>query len=79
MRGYQQLLYRSAFDNFRQLLYDVTLNDLEPDDGTISRHVEQPLPDPNPTGRKRLSQRAKAAIPHQAQAVRRPTETKRAT
>jgi uncharacterized protein (DUF1800 family) len=26
MRGYQQLLYRSAFGNFRQLLYDVTLN-----------------------------------------------------
>lgn len=26
MRGYAQLLYRSAFGNFRQLLYDVTLN-----------------------------------------------------
>ena len=26
MRGYQQLLYRSAFGNFRQLLYDITLN-----------------------------------------------------
>jgi uncharacterized protein (DUF1800 family) len=26
MRGYQQLLYRSAFGNFRQLLYDMTLN-----------------------------------------------------
>jgi len=26
MRGYQQLLYSSAFGNFRQLLYDVTLN-----------------------------------------------------
>jgi uncharacterized protein (DUF1800 family) len=26
MRGYQQLLYRSAFGNFRQLLSDVTLN-----------------------------------------------------
>ena len=26
MRGYQQLLYGSAFGNFRQLLYDVTLN-----------------------------------------------------
>ena len=26
MRGYQQLLYRSAFGNFRQLLYDATLN-----------------------------------------------------
>jgi uncharacterized protein (DUF1800 family) len=26
MRGYQQLLYTSAFGNFRQLLYDVTLN-----------------------------------------------------
>ena len=26
MRGYQQLLYRSALGNFRQLLYDVTLN-----------------------------------------------------
>jgi uncharacterized protein (DUF1800 family) len=26
MRGYQQLLYRSAVGNFRQLLYDVTLN-----------------------------------------------------
>jgi uncharacterized protein (DUF1800 family) len=26
MRGYQQLLYRSAFGNFRQLLYDVTLS-----------------------------------------------------
>jgi uncharacterized protein (DUF1800 family) len=26
MRGYQQLLYRSAFGNFRQLLYDVTLD-----------------------------------------------------
>ncbi len=26
MRGYQQLLYRGAFGNFRQLLYDVTLN-----------------------------------------------------
>ncbi|HUC97486.1 MAG TPA: DUF1800 domain-containing protein [Candidatus Polarisedimenticolaceae bacterium] len=26
MRSYQQLLYRSAFGNFRQLLYDVTLN-----------------------------------------------------
>jgi uncharacterized protein (DUF1800 family) len=26
MRGYQQLLYNSAFGNFRQLLYDVTLN-----------------------------------------------------
>src|SRR5437867_1549828 len=24
--GYQQLLYRSAFGNFRQLLYDMTLN-----------------------------------------------------
>jgi uncharacterized protein (DUF1800 family) len=26
MRSYQQLLYRSAFGNFRQLLYDVTLH-----------------------------------------------------
>src|SRR5499433_876607 len=26
MRGYQQLLYSEAFGNFRQLLYDVTLN-----------------------------------------------------
>jgi uncharacterized protein (DUF1800 family) len=26
MRGYQQLVYSSAFGNFRQLLYDVTLN-----------------------------------------------------
>jgi len=26
MRGYQQLLYRSAFGNYRQLLYDVSLN-----------------------------------------------------
>jgi uncharacterized protein (DUF1800 family) len=26
MRGYQQLLYAEAFGNFRQLLYDVTLN-----------------------------------------------------
>ena len=26
MRGYQQLLYRRAFGNYRQLLYDVTLN-----------------------------------------------------
>ena len=26
MRTYQQLLYRSAFGNFRQLLYDVTVN-----------------------------------------------------
>jgi uncharacterized protein (DUF1800 family) len=26
MRGYQQLLYRSAFGNFRQLLHDMTLN-----------------------------------------------------
>ncbi len=26
MRGYQQLLYKSAFGNFRQLLHDVTLN-----------------------------------------------------
>jgi uncharacterized protein (DUF1800 family) len=26
MRGYQQLLYASAFGNFRQLLYDITLN-----------------------------------------------------
>jgi len=26
MRGYVQLLYRDAFGNFRQLLYDVTLN-----------------------------------------------------
>jgi len=26
MRGYQQLLYRSAFGNFHQLLYDITLN-----------------------------------------------------
>ena len=26
MRGYQQLLYSKAFGNFRQLLYDVTLN-----------------------------------------------------
>src|SRR6266850_6464460 len=26
MRGYQQLLYTEAFGNFRQLLYDVTLN-----------------------------------------------------
>jgi uncharacterized protein (DUF1800 family) len=26
MRGYQQLLYSNAFGNFRQLLYDVTLN-----------------------------------------------------
>jgi uncharacterized protein (DUF1800 family) len=26
MRGYVQLLYRDAFSNFRQLLYDVTLN-----------------------------------------------------
>jgi uncharacterized protein (DUF1800 family) len=26
MRGYQQLFYSSAFGNFRQLLYDVTLN-----------------------------------------------------
>jgi uncharacterized protein (DUF1800 family) len=26
MRTYQQLLYRSAFSNFRQLLYDVTVN-----------------------------------------------------
>src|SRR4030095_15933574 len=26
MRGYQQLLYRNAFGNFRQLLYDVTLS-----------------------------------------------------
>jgi uncharacterized protein (DUF1800 family) len=26
MRGYQQLLYRNAFGNFRQLLHDVTLN-----------------------------------------------------
>src|SRR4030095_230178 len=26
MRGYQQLLYSDAFGNFRQLLYDVTLN-----------------------------------------------------
>ena len=26
MRGYQQLLYSSAFGNFRHLLYDVTLN-----------------------------------------------------
>src|SRR5262245_26009888 len=26
MRGYQQLLYSGAFGNFRQLLYDVTLN-----------------------------------------------------
>ena len=26
MRGYQELLYNSAFGNFRQLLYDVTLN-----------------------------------------------------
>ena len=26
MQGYQQLLYRSAFGNFRQLLSDVTLN-----------------------------------------------------
>src|SRR6266403_1657931 len=26
MRGYQQLLYRSALGNFRQLLYDMTLN-----------------------------------------------------
>jgi uncharacterized protein (DUF1800 family) len=26
MRSYQQLLYRSAFGNFRQLLYDVTLS-----------------------------------------------------
>ena len=26
MRGYQQLLYRSAFSNFRQLLDDMTLN-----------------------------------------------------
>jgi hypothetical protein len=26
MRGYQQLLYRSAFGNFRQLLYDITLS-----------------------------------------------------
>lgn len=26
MRGYQQLLYSSAFGNFRQLLYDVTLS-----------------------------------------------------
>jgi len=26
MRGYQQLLYRNALGNFRQLLYDVTLN-----------------------------------------------------
>ena len=26
MRGYQQLLYRSAFGNFRQLLYAMTLN-----------------------------------------------------
>jgi uncharacterized protein (DUF1800 family) len=26
MRGYQQLLYSEAFGNFRQLLYDITLN-----------------------------------------------------
>jgi uncharacterized protein (DUF1800 family) len=26
MRGYQQLLYRGAFGNYRQLLYDVSLN-----------------------------------------------------
>ena len=26
MRSYQQLLYRSAFGNFRQLLYEITLN-----------------------------------------------------
>jgi hypothetical protein len=41
MRGYQQLLYSSAFGNFRQF---TLRRHSESDDGSLPRHVEQPLP-----------------------------------
>jgi uncharacterized protein (DUF1800 family) len=46
MRGYQQLLYSEAFGNFRQLLYDVTLN---PAMGRFLNMVNNRCQTPTPT------------------------------
>jgi uncharacterized protein (DUF1800 family) len=46
MRGYQQLLYSQAFGNFRQLLYDVTLN---PAMGRFLNMVNNRCQTPTPT------------------------------
>jgi len=46
MRGYQQLLYTEAFGNFRQLLYDVTLN---PAMGRFLNMVNNRCQTPTPT------------------------------